>query len=148
MKQNQSKRCRVFMLLTLIFALAAVFQLQARIRLESRDKAIAVVMLQDDIQKLSEIGGTPIEQWYQMLANSGMSAVIVPSEQLDNHDVTEPIADAGMQVAQMGGEGRPGLYFAPLEYAAPRSHPRTQAVFGRWWKTIRKPAAFYRKATL
>ena len=116
MKQYQSKRCRVFMLLTLIFALAAVFQLQARIRLESRDKAIAVVMLQDNIQKLSEIGGTPIEQWYQMLANSGMSAVIVPSEQLDNHDVTEPIVDAGMQVAQMGGEGRPGLYFAPLEY--------------------------------
>ena len=116
MKQNQSKRCRVFMVLTLIFGLTAVFQLQARIRLESRDKAIAVVMLQDDILQLSEIGGTPIEQWYQTLADSGLSAVIVPSEKLDDQDVIEPIKNAGMQTAQMGGEGRPGLYFAPLEY--------------------------------
>ncbi len=51
------------MLLTLVFALAAVFQLQARIRLESRDKALAVVMLQDDIQQLSENDGSSIERW-------------------------------------------------------------------------------------
>ena len=116
MKQNQRKKCRIFMLLTLVLGLAAVFQLQARIRLESHDKAIAVVMLQDDIQQLSENDGSSIERWYQTLADSGLSAVIVPSEQLEHPEVTDPIMNAGMQIVQMGGEGRPGLYFAPLEY--------------------------------
>lgn len=142
MKRNQSKHCRAFMLLTLVFALAAVFQLQARIRLESRDKAIAVVMLQEDIQQLSESGGESLERWYQALADSGMSAVIVPAEQLDNAEVTGSIAIAGMEIAQLGGSGSPGLYFAPVEYDIQRSQGTTlnaevaPSYTGRIWTMV------------
>lgn len=116
MKQKQSKQCRWFMLLTLLFALAAVFQLQARIRLESREKSVAVVMLQNDISALSESNGESLAQWYQTLHSAGLAAVIVPAAQLNQPDVIDPIKAAGLEIAQLGGNGAPGLYFAPVEY--------------------------------
>lgn len=142
MKQKHSMHHRVLMLLTLLFALAAVFQLQARIRLESGDKAVAVVMLAEDIRQLSEAGGEPIDQWYQALADSGLSAVIVPSEQLQNPDATDPIREAGIEIAQLGGDGAPGLYFAPVEYDIQVSQGKAQianiapASTGRVWTMV------------
>ena len=116
MKQIQTKQRRAFMLLTLIFALAAVFQLQARIRLESLDKAVAVLMQLDDVKALSDSGGESLDQWYQAMSNAGLSAIIVPAEQIHDPEVIGPIEASGLKVAQLGGDGSPGLYFAPVEY--------------------------------
>ena len=53
MKNSHKKLHSIFLLLSLVFALAAIFQLLPRIRLESQEKAIAAVMLQDDIAALA-----------------------------------------------------------------------------------------------
>lgn len=116
MKYSQNQRSKVFMLLTLLFAIAAIFQLQARIRVESHDKAIAVVMLQEDIGTLAESSGADLESWYQSLSNAGLSAVIVPAEQMNQTDIIAPIEAADLEVAQLGGERASGLYFAQVEY--------------------------------
>ena len=142
MKQKQTKPRVALMLLTLLFALAAVFQLQARIRLESKDKAVAVVMLAEDVRLLSDAGGESVEQWYQSLAESGLSAVIVPSEQMQNPEVIDPIQAAGLEIAQLGGEGAPGLYFAPVEYDIQISQGQAQSAeiapsnTGRVWTMV------------
>ena len=142
MKQKQTKHRMALMLLTLLFSLAAVFQLQARIRLESKDKAVAVVMLAEDVRRLSEAGDESIDQWYRSLADTGLSAVIVPSEQLQNHEVIDPIQEAGLEIAQLGGDGAPGLYFAPVEYDVQISKGKTQSAevapssTGRVWTMV------------
>lgn len=142
MKQKQTKHRMALMLLTLLFALAAVFQLQARIRLEAGDKTVAVVMLGEDVRRLSEAGGDSVDQWYQLLADSGLSAVIVPSEQLQNHEVIDLIQEAGLEIAQLGGDGAPGLYFAPIEYDIQISQGKTQSAevapssTGRVWTMV------------
>ena len=116
MKQSQNQQRKCFMLLTLLFAIAAIFQLQARIRLETHDKAVAVVMLQEDISSLAESSGADLEGWYQSLSNAGLTAVIVPAKQVNQTDIIAPIEAVGLAVAQLGGEGFSGLYFAPVEY--------------------------------
>ena len=116
MKKSHKKPHILFLLLSLVFALAAVFQLQSRIHLESQEKAIAAVMLQDDIAALAESSNDSIDHWYQTLSGAGLSAVIVPAVQLNDPAVIDPIKASGLEIAQMGGDGSPGLYFAPLEY--------------------------------
>lgn len=116
MKRNRTKQSLVFMFFVLLFALAALFQLQARIRTEASDKAVAVVMLQEDVQRLSESSGESLDNWYQALVESGLAAVIVPEDQLNDTALTSPITQAGLEIAQMGGSGNTGLYFAPVEY--------------------------------
>ena len=116
MKQHRTKQNRIFMFLALLLALAALCQLQARIHLEASDKAIAVIMLQEDIAELSEASGEKLTFWYQTLAESGLSAVIVSEAQINSEEVVQPIVQSGLEIAQMGGKGASGLYLAPLEY--------------------------------
>lgn len=142
MKDNHTKRYGAFVLLVLLFALAALFQLQARIRLESRDKAVAVVMLQDDVIQLANADGEDPSRWYQTLSDAGLTAVIVPAEQMDNPDVITPIETAGLDIAQLGGAGSDGLYFAPVEYDIQLSKGKTvstsvaSADSGRIWTMV------------
>ena len=116
MKQHRTKQNRIFIFLALLLALAALCQLQARIHLEASDKAIAVIMLQEDIAELSEASGEKLTFWYQTLAESGLSAVIVSEAQINSEEVVHPIVQSGLEIAQMGGKGASGLYLAPLEY--------------------------------
>ena len=122
MKNSHKKLHSIFLLLSLVFALAAIFQLLPRIRLESQEKAIAAVMLQDDIAALAESSDDSIDHWYQTLSDAGLSGVIVPAVQLNDSAVIDPIKASGLEIAQMGGDGSPGLYFAPLEYDIQLSH--------------------------
>lgn len=104
------------MLIALICALAAIYQLHARVRLESRDHAVAVIMLEEDVRRLSDADSSDLGHWYQALSEAGLSAVIVPAEEMNDPAISEPIRSAGLEMVQYGGSGAPGLYLAPVEY--------------------------------
>ena len=129
-------------LLALICVCGAFWQLKTRVAAESGDKLVAVVIAQEDIAALADAGGTPESAWYQALSDAGLSAVVLPAEACQDDAVTRPILDAGLQIAQLGGENAAGLWFAEAKYdlaSVDTPHSATQlppAEPGRVWVLV------------
>ena len=115
MKQFNGKQ-HIFLLLTLIFALAALFPLGRRISAEQKQRKVAVIMTLEEIKELSEISDTPESEWMKALSNAGLSAVMVKESDLSDGAIMKNIKTAGLIPVQQGGLARGGLYFFAARY--------------------------------
>ena len=110
------KSYRLFVLIAALCTLAAAWLVIYRIRIEEPQKQIAVVTSWDDIEQMKYFSDIPEEEWLAALKAGGLQAVLVPVEQLDDEHITKPILDAGLEIAQVGGEADGGIYFFATKY--------------------------------
>ena len=110
------KSYRLFVLIAALCTLAAAWLVIYRIRIEEPQKQIAVVTSWDDIELMKYFSDIPEEEWLAALKAGGLQAVMVPVEQLDDERITKPILDAGLEIAQVGGEADGGIYFFATKY--------------------------------
>ena len=103
------KSYRLFVLIAALCTLAAAWLVIYRIRIEEPQKQIAVVTSWDDIELMKYFSDIPEEEWLAALKAGGLQAVMVPVEQLDAEHITKPILDAGLEIAQVGGEADGGI---------------------------------------
>ena len=110
------KSYRLFVLIAALCTLAAAWLVIYRIRIEEPQKQIAVVTSWDDIELMKYFSDIPEEEWLAALKAGGLQAVMVPVGQLDDERITKPILDAGLEIAQVGGEADGGIYFFATKY--------------------------------
>ena len=112
------KSCRVFVLPALICTLAAIWLVILRVNVEEPQRQVAVVTSVEDIAFLQYFSELPQSEWLAALKEGGVQAVMVPTAQMDDATVTQPILDAGLQIAQVGGEAREddSIYFFATKY--------------------------------
>lgn len=114
--KNQLHYRRLFAIIAAVCTLAAVWLVVKRIRVEEPQKHVAVVTSVDDIELLRSFSDATADEWLHALKEGGLQAVMVPEAQLDDTSVTKPILDAGLQIAQVGGKARGGMYFFAEKY--------------------------------
>ena len=115
MTQNR-KSFRIYALIAAVCTLAAVWLVFFRVRIEEPQKQVAVVTSGDDIQMMKFFSGIPEEEWLAALKEGGLYAVMVPVAQMDDETITGPIRQAGLEIAQVGGEAEGGVYFFATKY--------------------------------
>ena len=110
------KSYRLFVLIAAICTLAAVWLVIYRVRIEEPQRKVAVVTSWDDIELLKYFSDIPEAQWLAALKEGGLQAVMVPVDQMGDEQITKPITDAGLEIAQVGGEAEGGIYFFATKY--------------------------------
>lgn len=105
-----------YILIALLCTFVAVQLVLFRIRVEEPQKQIALVTSVDDLEMMQYLSGVPEDQWLAALKEGGLQAVMVPVYLMDDHDVTQPILDAGLEIAQVGGRAKGGIYFFATKY--------------------------------
>ena len=106
----------IFLLIAAICTLAAIGLVIFRVRIEQPQKQVAVVTSWEDIELMSMLSDVPEEEWLSAFKAGGLQAVLVPVGQLGDPDVTGPIKNAGLEIAQVGGEADGGIYFFATKY--------------------------------
>ena len=115
MKKELNTR-RLLVLIAAVCTLAAVWLVIFRIRVEEPQRQVAVVTSWEDIELLNYISDVPESEWLGALKEGGLYAVMVPVEQLSDETITQPILDAGLEIAQVGGKADGGIYFFANKY--------------------------------
>lgn len=115
MKLHLTRR-HVFLLLAALCTLACVWLVIFRIRVEEPQRKVAVVTSWEDIELMEYCSDVPAEQWLDALKAGGLRAVMVPVAQLDDPEIVQAITDAGLEIAQVGGEADGGIYFFATKY--------------------------------
>ena len=110
------KPYRLFVLLALLCTLAAAWLVVFRIRVEEPQKQVAVVTSWEDISLMKYFSDVPETEWLAALKEGGLEAVMLPVAQMDDESITKPILDAGLKIAQVGGEAEGGIYFFATKY--------------------------------
>ena len=110
------KPCRLFLLLAALCTLAAIWLVIFRVRVEEPQKQVAIVTSVEDIELMQYFSDLPETDWLAALKEGGVQAIMVPVAQMDDPSVTQPILDAGLEIAQVGGEAEGGIYFFATKY--------------------------------
>ena len=115
MKLHLTRR-RVFLLIAALCTLAAAWLVIFRIRIEEPQRQVAVVTSWEDIELMEYFSDIPADQWLDALKAGGLQAVMVPVAQMDDPEIVDAINDAGLEIAQVGGEAEGGIYFFATKY--------------------------------
>lgn len=110
------KPFHIYCLIALLCTLAALWLVIFRIRVEEPQKQVALVTSVDDLELLQYLSDVPEEQWLAALKEGGLQAVMVPASRMDDQAVMQPIRDAGLEIAQVGGRAKGGIYFFATKY--------------------------------
>lgn len=114
--KNQFHFRRLFAIIAAVCTLAAVWLVIKRIRVEEPQKHVAVVTSWDDIELLCSFSDASADEWLSAFKEGGLQAVMVPEAQMEDEAITKLIQDAGLEIAQVGGEAKGGIYFFAEKY--------------------------------
>ena len=94
----------LLLVLTLIVGIVAAFpQLLARGAIEATQKQVELVMSWQDLQKLADSAGEPVETWMSGLRDAGLYRVLLTDDELAEPGLKERVTAAGLETAQVGG---------------------------------------------
>lgn len=107
---------RLLLVFTLLIGIIVAFpQLRDRGSIEATQKQVELVMSWQDIQKLADSAGEPVETWLTGLQDAGLYRVLLTDEELSDAGIADAVTAAGLETAQVGGMPRGGRYvFAAL----------------------------------
>ena len=107
---------RLLLVFTLLVGIIVVIpQLRDRAEIEATQKQVELVMSWQDIQKLADSAGEPVETWLTGMHDAGLYRVLLTDEELADAGIADTVTAAGLETAQVGGMPQGGRYvFAAL----------------------------------
>ena len=108
---------RLLLVFTLLVGIIVVIpQLRDRAEIEATQKQVELVMSWQDIQKLADSAGEPVETWLTGLHDAGLYRVLLTDEELADAGIADTVTAAGLETAQVGGMPQGGRYLCAALY--------------------------------
>jgi hypothetical protein len=118
----------LFLILFLLFSLAAVVLAVRRVKIEQAQKTVCFVMSYEDISTLSSASGESAELWCSTLARAGLQGVLLTPRQAEDPRIIRLVTDTELPIVQAGGVPQGGLYIPSLHYDM-STHKETPSSF-------------------
>lgn len=107
---------RILLILAALCTLAAFCLLGVRIHTEQTQKQVDVVMSYEDIARLSDASGIPVQDWMTTLSQAGVRQLLVTEQEQTDAAVAQAAQSAALELAQVGGAPQGGTYFFAARY--------------------------------
>lgn len=106
----------LLVMMSVLFALAALTLVLQRVKLEKTQKTVCPIISYEELNTLATASGETLEEWYSTLSEAGLQGVLMTPKQMEKTEQVQPVSDAGLAVMQIGGLSRSEVYFFALHY--------------------------------